>query len=73
VIRIHDDGVGVDLDEAEKYFERFVREDSARTRASGGTGLGLAIVADIMARHGGGAHFIPTPTGSTIELRLRRY
>ncbi len=73
VINIHDDGVGVDAKAAERYFERFVREDVSRARHSGGTGLGLAIVADIMSRHGGSAHFIPTESGTTVELRLRRY
>ncbi len=73
VIEVHDDGVGVDIATAHKYFERFVREDSSRTRSSGGTGLGLTIVADITSRHGGSAAFVPTESGSTIQLRVRRY
>jgi len=73
VIEVHDDGSGVDVATAHKYFERFVREDSSRTRASGGTGLGLTIVAEITSRHGGSAQFIPVESGSTIQLRVRRY
>ncbi len=64
---------GVDIATAHKYFEQFVREDSSRTRSSGGTSLGLTIVADITSRHGGSAAFVPTESGSTIHLRVRRY
>ena len=73
VIQVHDDGVGVDVATADKYFQRFVREDVSRNKHSGGTGLGLAIVADIAKRHGGTAKFIPADSGSTVELRVRRY
>jgi len=73
VIQVHDDGVGVDVANADKYFQRFVREDVSRNNHSGGTGLGLAIVADIAKRHGGTAKFIPADSGSTVELRVRRY
>jgi signal transduction histidine kinase len=72
IIEVHDDGVGVDVATAAKYFERFVREDASRTRSSGGTGLGLTIVADIASRHGGSAAFVPATSGSTVQLRVRR-
>lgn len=71
VMRISDDGEGVELDSAERLFERFKRSDSARARALGGTGLGLAIVADIARRHGGRAQFVASERGSTLEIRLR--
>ena len=73
VIQVHDDGGGVDVSTADKYFQRFVREDLSRNKHSGGTGLGLAIVADIAKRHGGTARFILVESGSTVELRVRRY
>ncbi len=72
VMRIADDGEGIDVTTAARYFQRFVRSDPARARTSGGTGLGLAIVADIAARHGGRARFVPVPAGSCLELRVRR-
>ena len=72
VVRISDDGEGIDVTTAARYFQRFVRSDPARARTSGGTGLGLAIVADIAARHGGRARFVRVERGTCLELRVRR-
>ncbi|NNN07638.1 MAG: HAMP domain-containing protein [Acidimicrobiaceae bacterium] len=72
-ICVHDDGTGVDVANSERLFQRFVRSDSARSRASGGTGLGLPIVAEIALRHGGEAHFMPVESGSTMRIQIRRY
>lgn len=72
VVRIGDDGVGIDVATSARFFQRFVRSDPARARASGGTGLGLAIVADVAARHGGSARFVEVASGSCLELRLSR-
>jgi signal transduction histidine kinase len=72
VILVSDDGEGIDVTQSAKYFERFARADSARSRRSGGTGLGLAIVTEIALRHGGSARFVEAERGSRIELRVRR-
>ncbi len=72
VVRIADDGEGIDVATSARYFQRFVRSDPARARASGGTGLGLAIVTDIAARHGGNARFVAVEHGSCLELRVAR-
>ena len=72
-ICVHDDGAGVDVASSERLFQRFVRSDVARSRASGGTGLGLPIVAEIALRHGGDARFITVESGSTMRIRIRRY
>ena len=72
VVRIADDGEGIDVATSARFFQRFVRSDPARARASGGTGLGLAIVADIAARHGGSARFVAVERGSCLELRVAR-
>ncbi len=72
VVRIADDGEGIDVATSARFFQRFVRSDPARARASGGTGLGLAIVADIAARHGGSARFVSVERGSCLELRVAR-
>jgi len=72
-ICVHDDGAGVDVATSERLFQRFVRSDTARSRASGGTGLGLPIVAEIAQRHGGEARFVTVASGSMMRIRIRRY
>ncbi len=72
-ICVHDDGTGVDVATSERLFQRFVRSDAARSRASGGTGLGLPIVAEIAQRHGGEARVITVESGSTMRILIRRY
>src|SRR5262249_50172664 len=52
-IEVADNGPGLPPGLVDQVFERFVRADPSRTRASGGTGLGLSIVASIVAAHGG--------------------
>lgn len=52
-IRVLDDGPGVPDDQAERVFDRFVRLDASRSRATGGAGLGLAIARQLVELHGG--------------------
>ena len=72
VVSVANDGEGIDVPESARFFNRFVRADSARSRQSGGTGLGLAIVHEIVTRHGGSARFVEVDEGTTIELRVLR-
>lgn len=72
VVLVSDDGEGIDVADSARFFERFTRADSARSRRSGGTGLGLAIVTEIVLRHGGSARFVEVASGSRIELLVRR-
>ena len=60
---VDDDGPGIPEPERTRVFERFVRLDEARDRASGGSGLGLAIVREIARAHGGDVVLATSPLG----------
>ncbi|MEO5884651.1 MAG: ATP-binding protein [Candidatus Limnocylindrales bacterium] len=71
VLRVDDDGAGVDPEDQTRIFERFIRLDDARGRDEGGSGLGLAIVAEIAAAHGGTVSVMNGPDGGArFEVRL---
>lgn len=53
LVRITDNGKGIDPKDVEKVFERFYRTDPARNSETGGSGLGLAIAKQIITQHGG--------------------
>ena len=69
-VAVEDDGPGIPEADRERVFERFVRLDESRTRASGGTGLGLAIAREISAAHGGGLSVEAGARGARFALRL---
>jgi two-component system OmpR family sensor kinase len=70
VLRVHDDGPGVDPALSAELFERFARGDRSRARQTGGTGLGLSIVKAIVAAHGGTISVASRPGDTTFEVRL---
>jgi two-component system OmpR family sensor kinase len=72
VVRVTDDGPGIDPALLPTLFERFVRGDDSRSRATGSTGLGLAIVQGVVAASGGsvGAESQPGRTVFTVRLPL---
>jgi two-component system, OmpR family, phosphate regulon sensor histidine kinase PhoR len=71
VIRVKDQGCGIEARHLPRLFERFYRVDKARSRELGGTGLGLAIVRHIALAHRGSVGVESTVgSGSTFTLRL---
>lgn len=71
VLEVTDDGPGIPEADRDRVFERFVRLDADRGRASGGTGLGLAIAREIARAHGGEARALPSPGGGArLVLRI---
>jgi signal transduction histidine kinase len=73
VLRVADEGPGMDPADAARAFERFYRADASRNRAAGGTGLGLSIVDSLAAAHGGSVQLdTAAGRGTTVTVRLPR-
>nr|WP_211160292.1 ATP-binding protein [Microbacterium sp. MF43] len=70
VLRVHDDGPGIDPALRDELFERFSRGDRSRARQTGGTGLGLSIARAIVDAHGGTISVRSVPGDTTFEVRL---
>ena len=52
LVRITDNGEGIEQEHMGRLFERFFRVDKSGSRAVGGSGLGLAIVKHLIEAHG---------------------
>lgn len=78
VLRITDDGPGIDPELCARLFERFSRGDRSRTRETsadrsgraGGTGLGLSISQAIVRAHDGRMDVSSGPGRTTFTVRL---
>jgi signal transduction histidine kinase/ActR/RegA family two-component response regulator len=53
VIRVRDEGVGIDPDQLERIFDLFAQVDTSLDRSAGGLGIGLTLVKRLVELHGG--------------------
>ncbi len=72
VIRVRDNGQGMEPDLLPQIFTAFVQADQTLARTSGGLGVGLAVVRKLTELHGGTvqARSAGINRGSEFELRL---
>lgn len=69
LLRVEDDGLGIDPEYLQRIWERLFRVD--RSRSAPGMGLGLSLVKAIAEAHGGRAEVNSTlGRGSVFQLRL---
>ena len=56
IVRVKDNGEGIEKQNIPRLFERFYRVDKSGARTEGGSGLGLSIVKHIIEAHNGKIH-----------------
>lgn len=71
-LSVTDDGPGIPAGLQPDLFDRFVRGNSSRSRASGGTGLGLAIVDAVVSAHGGSVTLASRPGRTRFAISVTR-
>ncbi|WP_144510760.1 cell wall metabolism sensor histidine kinase WalK [Bacillus sp. FJAT-22090] len=73
IIEVSDTGIGIRPENLSKVFDRFYREDKARSFESSGTGLGLSIAQWIVESHNGTIQVSSAvPEGSIFQIKLPR-
>ncbi|MBT3790296.1 MAG: HAMP domain-containing protein [Alphaproteobacteria bacterium] len=69
VIRVTDDGIGMDETDIHKALEPFSQADASRARNQEGTGLGLYVSRLLMGQHGGTLEIDSAPDeGTTVTV-----
>ncbi len=71
VIRVQDDGQGLDAELLRRLFEPFVQGPRDASRSDGGLGLGLAVVKGLVGLHGGSVRASSDGLGRGSEFVVR--
>jgi two-component system OmpR family sensor kinase len=69
-MHVRDDGPGIAPELVPHIFERFIRGDAARSRATDNTGLGLSIAAAIIEAHAGSIEVESRPGRTDFIVRI---
>lgn len=73
VIEVTDTGIGIKEKNLPYIFDRFYREDKARSRETGGVGLGLSIAQWIVEKHKGSIKAVKNKNkGTTFIIKLQK-
>ena len=73
IVRITDNGEGIEKENIPRLFERFYRVDKSGSRKEGGSGLGLAIVKHIIEAHNERIYIESEPgIGSEFSFTLEK-
>ena len=71
ILKVHDNGIGIDKKYHGKIFAKFVQLDSAYTKKESSTGLGLTITKELTELHGGNVSVISeVNNGSTFIVTI---
>ncbi|WP_145384346.1 hybrid sensor histidine kinase/response regulator [Stieleria neptunia] len=72
LIRVQDNGVGIEIDLLPQVFELFTQSTRTLERSQGGLGIGLTLVKNLVEMHGGTVSVTSDGlgTGSTFTVRL---
>ena len=71
VVRVLDDGVGIDKDLLPRVFDLFTQSDRSVARSQGGLGIGLTLVRSLVERHGGRVEAFSEGPGRGSEFVVR--
>ena len=73
MIKVNDNGEGINEENMPRLFQRFFRVDVSRSRSQGGSGLGLAIVKHIIDAHNENIYVQSTVgIGSEFSFSLKK-
>lgn len=71
ILKVHDNGIGIDKKYHGKIFAKFVQLDSAYTKKESSTGLGLTITKELTELHGGKVSVLSeVNNGSTFVIKI---